>query len=134
MFEQLLADPIEPVFDGFSQAHIEEFRQGGAPDPIDERPFAKRLDKADRNHYLRGGDGGGVHAEVAQHQGEIQRIPGFHGHELGPEFDDLFGLDFVEQDAVDDRAADRCGGTFGTFGEAGDANGPSDGFRRESSI
>ena len=124
VFEKLVADAVEAVFGGFAQAHVEEFRQGGALDPVDERPFAEWFDEAVGNHHLGGGNGGGVHAEVLEHRGETQRVPGLHGDELRPELDDLFGLNFVEQDAVDDRAADSLGGPLGAFGEAGDVDDP----------
>lgn len=99
--------------------------------PVDERPLAERFDEAVGNHHLGGGDGGGVHAEVLEHRGETEGVPGFHGDELRAEFDDLLSLDFVEQNAVDDDAADRLGGTFGAFGEAGDVDNPGGGICRD---
>ena len=134
MLEQLVADAVEAVFGGFAEAHVEELRQGGALGPIDERPLAERFDETVGHHHLGGGDGGGVHAEVVKHRGEIQRVPRFHGDELGAEFDDLFGLDLVEQDAVDDGAADGSGGAFGAFGEAGDPGDPGGGLGGEGLV
>ena len=93
-----------------------------------------RLDEAVGHHQLRGGDGGGAHAEVMEHRGEIQRVPGFHGHELRAEFDDLLGFHVVEQDAVEDRPADGFGGPFGAFGELGDVGDPGGGLRREGRV
>lgn len=59
---------------------------------------------------------------------------GLHGDELRPELDDLFGLNFVEQDTVDDGAADRLGGTLGAFREAGDVDDPGGGIFGERAI
>jgi len=105
VLEQLVADAVEAVFGGFAQAHVEEFRQGSAPGPVDERPFAERFDETIGHHHLGGGDGRGIHAEVFEHRRESEFVPGFHGDELRAEFDDLFGLDFIKQDAVKDRPA-----------------------------
>ena len=134
VLEQFVADPVKAVFGGFAQAHVEEFRQGGALSPVDERPFAEWLDEAVSHHHLGGGDGGWIHAEVIEHRGEIQCVPGFHGHELRPEVHAFPRFHFVEQDAVNNRPADRFGGHLGAFDKLGDLNDPSGGLRRESFI
>lgn len=46
---------------------------------------------------------------LARHRGETECVPGLHGDKLRAEFDDLFGLDFVEQDAVDDGKRPKHG-------------------------
>lgn len=102
--------------------------------PINERPFTEWFDEAVGYHHLSGGDGGGVHAEVVEHRGEPERVPGLHGDELRAEFYDLFGLNFIEQDAVDDGPADRLGGTFGALGEAGDVDDPGGGLSGEHTV
>lgn len=82
-------------------ADVEEFRKSGSVGPIDQSPFAQRLDEAVGNHELGCGNGAGVHAEGLEHGCETQILPSFEGEEFGPEFHDIAGLDEIENNALD---------------------------------
>jgi len=86
---EIVAGAVEAVLGGFGESDVEEFGKLGAVGPIDESPFAQRLDEAVGNHELGRGNEVGVHSEGFKHGGETQLLPGFEGDEFGTEFHDI---------------------------------------------
>ena len=78
--------------------------------PVDECPFAQRLDEAVGDHELGGGGLGGIEAGCFEQGGESELVPSGHGHALGAELDDVFGLDLIEQNAIDLVGSGGLGG------------------------
>jgi len=90
--------------------NIQELGEGGALRPIDQGPLAEGFDQAIGDHELGGGNGGGFHPAGLQQAGEVEFVPRLEGDELGSEFDDVGGLDFVDHDAIDMGGWDVRGG------------------------
>ena len=106
---EIVAGAVEAVLGAFGDADVEEFGKGGAAGPIDQGPFAQRLDEAVGNHELRCGNGAGVHAKGFEHGSEMQLFPGFEGDEFGAELDDIGGFDGVEDNAIHSGLGNRLG-------------------------
>jgi len=117
---EIVAGAVEAVLGGFCEADIEEFGKSGAVGPIDESPFAQRLDEAVGNHELGCGNGAGVHAEGFEHGSETQLLPSFEGDEFGTEFHDIGGLNGVENNAIHSGLGNGLGGVRAA-GELNDA-------------
>ena len=80
--EESVASVAEAVFGGHGDADAEQFGQGGALGPVDQRPLAHRFDEAVGDEELSGGGLRGVQPVVAEDLIEIERTPGGAGDEL----------------------------------------------------
>lgn len=130
---EIVAGAVEAVLGAFGDADVEEFRKGGAVGPIDQSPFAQRLDEAIGNHELGCGNGAGVHAKGLEHGSEMQLFPGFEGDKFGAELYDIGGFDGVEDNAIHSGLRNGLGG-LGAARELDNAIHPSACFLGEGGI
>ena len=101
--------------------------------PIDQSPFAQRLDEAVGNHELGCGNGAGVHAKGLEHAREMQLFPGFEGDEFGAELHDIGGFDGVEDNSIHSGLRNWFGG-LGSARELDNTIHPSACFLGEGGI